>query len=399
MTRHLPPAGSALSFQKSPEHILSSRRASDPSHLFFFFLCTYINLTQLPPLYPQSINVDTGKFKKMNNFGVIEVAGTANKATPGWAYVPDTGPALPAALQPKNRKRAAAARNQPGLSLSDLTARQENKLRKDLEALNKDNHRDVNIPVPHKTGGGSRSQNKHTPNVRKILQSQKTFANHLDDYQALLALAESNPAAVVNHPLLFLNNKPLTTSASATPAKSASPAPAPPPPTTTAEKGGASKRSAAAAKRAAAKEKEEERKKARLAAAAKLPEPAPPPPPPLSEETPQEEDVEMVDISDPPPQQQQEEKELPTYPPDGTILPPYKKQPPVPHPGDNDPLLVYLEARATFGGEEGTKYPTRVFCEMCGYWGRVKCIKCGVRVCALDCLEAHREECVTRYGL
>ncbi|KAK4176315.1 hypothetical protein QBC36DRAFT_10332 [Triangularia setosa] len=341
----------------------------------------------------------------MNNFGVIEVAGTATKATPGWAYVPDTGPALPVALQPKNRKRAA--RNQPGLSLSDLTVRQENKLRKDLEALNKDNHRDVSIPIPHKTGG-SRPQNKHTPNVRKILQSQKTFANHLDDYQALLALAESNPAAVVNNPLLFLN-KPLTPVSAATPAKSASPA-APTPP---AEKAGGSKRSAAAAKRAAAKEKEEERKRAKMAAS--KPEPVPPPEPL------QEEDVEMVDI--PPPGDKEEEKEeeraAPSYyPPDGSILPAYKKPPPAPHPGDNDPLLVsvvpsfptdeelralmtapplsYMEARASFGEE---KYPTRVFCEMCGYWGRVKCMKCGVRVCGLDCLEGHREECVTRYGL
>lgn len=109
-----------------------------------------------------------------------------------------------------------------------------------------------------------------------------------------------------------------------------------------------------------------------------------------------------------------------SYPPDGSILPAYKKAPPVAHPGDSDPLLVsrvppfptddelralmtapplsYLEARATWGEEEA-RYPTRVFCEVCGYWGRVKCIKCGVRVCALNCLEAHREECMTRYGL
>ncbi len=57
--------------------------------------------------------------------------------------------------------------------------------------------------------------------------------------------------------------------------------------------------------------------------------------------------------------------------------------------------LTYLEVRAGWGG----RYPVRVFCEMCGYWGRVKCLKCGTRLCALDCLEAHREECVTRYGL
>ena len=91
--------------------------------------------------------------------------------------------------------------------------------------------------------------------------------------------------------------------------------------------------------------------------------------------------------------------------------------PPPAHPGDADPLLMsrvpplptdaemrrllaapplsYGEAR----GNWGVTYPARVFCEVCGYWGRVRCLKCGTRVCALECLETHREECVTRYGM
>lgn len=60
-------------------------------------------------------------------------------------------------------------------------------------------------------------------------------------------------------------------------------------------------------------------------------------------------------------------------------------------------LLSYMDLRVVFG-EEGERYLIRVFCEMCGYWGRVKCMKCGVRVCGLDCLEGYREECVIRYG-
>jgi zinc finger HIT domain-containing protein 1 len=112
-----------------------------------------------------------------------------------------------------------------------------------------------------------------------------------------------------------------------------------------------------------------------------------------------------------------------SYPPDGTVLPAYNRPPPQAHPGDADPLLVsrqvpfptdeelkalmtapplsYLEARATVDGgvAPGGPYPERKFCEVCGYWGRVKCGKCGGRVCALDCLETHREECLRRYGL
>jgi zinc finger HIT domain-containing protein 1 len=88
----------------------------------------------------------------MNNFGVIEVAGTRKTSAPGWAYVPDTGlnPSV-AALQPTNRKRVA--RNQAALSSSDQSARQEAKIRKEIEALDRDSHRDVNIPIPAKHGG------------------------------------------------------------------------------------------------------------------------------------------------------------------------------------------------------------------------------------------------------
>ncbi|KAG5986045.1 hypothetical protein E4U54_005652 [Claviceps lovelessii] len=99
------------------------------------------------------------------------------------------------------------------------------------------------------------------------------------------------------------------------------------------------------------------------------------------------------------------------------ILPPPYQDPPASLPGDHDVLLMsrvpqvptdeelrkllsqpplpYLEAL----GHVDETYPRRVFCEVCGYWGRVRCLKCGTRVCALDCLETHREECVTRYGI
>lgn len=103
----------------------------------------------------------------MNNFGVIEVASTATKNTPGWAYVPDTGPALSAALQPANRKRVA--RKQTTLSFSDLSAREETRIRKDLEALDRDSHKDANIPIPPRPGG-SRGMHAHPPGTRRTLE-------------------------------------------------------------------------------------------------------------------------------------------------------------------------------------------------------------------------------------
>jgi len=87
----------------------------------------------------------------MNNFGVIEVAGSKTTQAPGWAYIPDTGASTAAAFQPANRKRAA--RNKATLNPSDVSARQDAKVRKELEALDRDNHKDVSIPIPPKAGG------------------------------------------------------------------------------------------------------------------------------------------------------------------------------------------------------------------------------------------------------
>ncbi|CAH0048005.1 unnamed protein product [Clonostachys solani] len=126
----------------------------------------------------------------MNNFGVLEIASAKKTNAPGWAYVPDTS-VQSSSLQPANRKRA---RNAPGLSIGDLTARQEVKIRKEVEALGQDWGKDNTIPVPVRPG--SRAQGKSTANVRKILQSQKTFANHLDDFLALQqSEAGGGPAA------------------------------------------------------------------------------------------------------------------------------------------------------------------------------------------------------------
>ncbi|KAF7542439.1 hypothetical protein G7Z17_g11578 [Cylindrodendrum hubeiense] len=264
----------------------------------------------------------------MNNFGVIELASAKTTAAPGWAYVPDTSVNRSA---PANRKRA---RNVPGLSIGDQTVRQETKRRKEAEALDRDGGRDNTIPLPVKSG---RAQGKHTPNVRKILQSQKTFGNYLDDFLALQALTESNTAASSRSNAAGANNKKAAPNKRDTPSSSRQPAP--------------------------------------------------------------EEDTQMLDADLPP-----------------LLPPPYKILPPDDQ-ADSDPLLVSrvpempsdeelrkLLARPPLNYGEATgdwneKYPVRVFCEVCGYWGRVRCMKCGTRVCALDCLEAHREECVTRYGL
>ncbi|KAH6659911.1 hypothetical protein BKA67DRAFT_653118 [Truncatella angustata] len=297
----------------------------------------------------------------MNNFGVIEVASTRTTNAPGWAYVPDTGP-VPSATGTQSRKRA---RNTGGANLSyaDLTARQETKIRKELEVLDRDNSRDVVIPIPSRPGGASsRTGGKSTPNVRRILQSQKTFANYLDDFIAAGAGIDTSAG---------------------TPSGAA-----------------ASGRSAAAAASAAMS-------RARTAGAPQQSQRRPDAPatkPAGKQAVGNPEDVEMTDAPGS----------------RSAYLQSYTGSLPPPNPSDDDPLLVsrvpplpsdeelkalmsappltYLEAKAGWNDED-KRYPTRMFCEVCGYWGRVRCMKCGVRVCALECLETHREECVTRYGL
>ncbi|KAB5551257.1 hypothetical protein GE09DRAFT_1287908 [Coniochaeta sp. 2T2.1] len=301
----------------------------------------------------------------MDNFGVIEVASGKTKNAPGWAYVPDHAPNPSASAFPTSRKNRAA-RNTAALGLSDLTARQDAKVRKDLEALDREpSTRDIAIPAR-----SGKAQTKHTPNVRKILQSQKTFANHLDDWIAFQSVSRDNPQAT---------------------APWAPPAPA---------------AATANLKRTASSSHH----KASPSSSKSKPATAKPQPPPQPSSS--TDDTPMTDAPPPPP------TSLPqSYPPDGALLPAYNRPPPIPHPGDTDPLLMsrtvpfpsddelrelmtapplsYLAARATVDRTP----ELRKFCEVCGYWGRVKCGKCGGRVCALDCLETHREECLRRYGL
>ncbi|KAF2433858.1 hypothetical protein EJ08DRAFT_41666 [Tothia fuscella] len=63
------------------------------------------------------------------------------------------------------------------------------------------------------------------------------------------------------------------------------------------------------------------------------------------------------------------------------------------------PALSWTEARVgpplppSKGGP-----PQRHFCEICGYWGQVRCLKCGSRVCALECKNAHDQDCKQRFA-
>jgi hypothetical protein len=112
------------------------------------------NHTRLVIYHASRAATHTWFYDTMINFGVREVANSRATAAPGWAYVPDTGlNASVAALQPSSRTRV---RNQPTASLHETTAKQEAKILRELAALDRENHRDVSIPVPirHKDNAG-----------------------------------------------------------------------------------------------------------------------------------------------------------------------------------------------------------------------------------------------------
>jgi len=84
--------------------------------------------------------------------GIEVLPNSTSIKSPGWALVPDTrGGAAQVVAQPTGgRKRAA--RN-VGLASGDTTARQQNAVIKHLADLDRDSHRDIQIPVP-KDGAG-----------------------------------------------------------------------------------------------------------------------------------------------------------------------------------------------------------------------------------------------------
>jgi zinc finger HIT domain-containing protein 1 len=351
----------------------------------------------------------------MELFGVQELPNSKSINTPGWAYVQESGlNSAGAALQP-GRKRAA--RNQPSASAHENTAKQDAKILRDLAALDKDSHKDVQIPVPvrHRDNAGRGnfapktpkmevntnnsflvSHGKVTPAVRKILQSQKTFANHLSDAEALASLTLTQPQSQSQS---HTATSSLVSASRASPASSSRSTPKP-----ISQTGSGSKRSH---KRkdfystATPAETPLRRVSTQNAAAAANN-------PTIKSELSTGADVVMGGT------------EAPSIAAGTSLL---NDLPPElelkPHPGDNDPLLksripqvpaeeeletliampplTYLEARGSLTSED-LKRPTRNFCEICGYWGRVKCQKCGTRVCALECLRTHQEDCYTRYG-
>jgi len=84
--------------------------------------------------------------------GVEVLPNSTSIKAPGWALVPDTGHGPYQAVSQPTTKRGRAARAS-NLGAGDTTARQQNAVLKHLADLDRDSHRDVQIPVPKDPAG------------------------------------------------------------------------------------------------------------------------------------------------------------------------------------------------------------------------------------------------------
>ncbi|OJZ90930.1 hypothetical protein ASPFODRAFT_57172 [Aspergillus luchuensis CBS 106.47] len=306
---------------------------------------------------------------------------TTTHATPGWTYVPDRGfdPAKAAITPAIGRKRGI---RDPGRA--DLSSRQNNAIVRHLAELDRENHRDVQIPIPvkQKDASGRGTRGKVTSNVRRILQSQKTFRNYLDDEEAALAQQAStqqtqqqtSSTSSSHRPSVNKITKPGSTSRrSSTPLTAA---PTPKPDTSSRSNRNKQQRPASTAPTSS------RASTVTTAAETETETPAP------DKDQPQDKDN----------TESKEEKEEQN--PHELIKSEH----------DNDPLLKSyipsapserimqallaeppLTYHASRAGPPIARKSPRYFCCMCGYWGKIRCKNCHLRTCGLGCYKVHED--------
>jgi len=289
----------------------------------------------------------------------VELLPSTSYAQPGWSYVADRGfnPSKAATAPTLGRKRGIRDAGKGG----DISSRRANAIARHIAELDRENQRDVAIPVPvkqAKEAGARKTREKTTSNVRRILQSQKTFKNHLDDEEAAIAaggggmttvqggvnanIAAKTGKAAVAAAAARRSSTPVTTPSAVTPAR---------------------------------------RKRPSAAMNAGN----------VSTSTPTPSQLETTDAETENDSEGQKPKLLKTEHDNDPLLRSYAPT----MPSDRimqlllaEPPLSYNASRAAPPHES---QPPRNFCCMCGYWGKIRCKNCHVRTCGLDCYRVHED--------
>ncbi|KAK3677236.1 hypothetical protein LTR78_002774 [Recurvomyces mirabilis] len=271
---------------------------------------------------------------------IDELPATQSRQAPGFAWVAVSG----AQNDPSkswgttNRKRArASVGGQTDQQREALSARQQREVERRIRDLNSDNSKDVVIELPRKPGTASAVKAGKTTNTKKILASGKNFAHYLDDEEAEIARTGRREG-----------------------------------------EGEALPQPQRASKTPLARRKTREDSSMSISPAPSSNSMGPPPLPrgvngsagaSMQDDNAEEDD----DYSFGMPSEADIEALL--------SLPP----------------LTYSQARAA--PPPPTVPPRRRFCETCGYWGRVKCMKCGTMTCSVACKDVHDlDRCLKMYA-
>ena len=294
-------------------------------------------------------------------FRVELLANSSSHATPGYTYVDPAKAAMAPAL---GRKRGIHNAGKGG----DISSRRANAIIRHLAELDRENQRDVQIPVPArpaKEAGARVSRTKTTSNVRRILVSQKTFRNHLDDEEAAIAAGGGGLSIPVG---------------------AAAVGPAIPSRVKAAVVAAATRRSATPASSAAAR-----RKRPSSATTATAPATATATATSTSTPTPAPSQAENPDAEADEDPTEREHKLIKTEHDNDPLLRSYAPTMPSERIMDRllaEPALSYNASRV--GTPISTQLP-RAFCCMCGYWGKIRCKSCHLRTCGLDCYKVHED--------
>lgn len=283
---------------------------------------------------------------------IEELPTTQTKQAPGFAWVAVSGADPSKNWGTTNRKRQRASGLGAGQSESQreaLSARQQREVERKIKELNGESAlgRDVVIPKAKGSvgGGGGATKVGKTSNTKKILGSGKVFAHYLDDEEAEIARTggRGDDVGVV-----------------------------------------AAAAVASASTQRASKTPIARRKSSQLQKEASTGSPAPS----LAKETSTfsqtavPPDVMAID-GDQDGEADESIPPLPTQAEMEALL--------------NAPPLTYNQARSA--PPPASAPPPRKFCEICGYWGRVRCMKCGNMTCSVVCKDAHDEnKCLKFYA-
>lgn len=280
----------------------------------------------------------------------VELVSDTSTATPGWSYAPTRGFDPTQAMAPTlGRKRGIRDAGKGG----DISSRQANAIARHIAELDRENQRDVAIPAPVKQAreaGARGTRAKTTSNVRRILQSQKTFRNHLDDEEAAIASGSGGVAGMQGAGGANIVAAKGGKTAAAAVRRSATPA------------------STAGVKRSAA-------------VSGTI----------TGTSTPARETETMDVETDGDEEPARKPKLIKSEYDNDPLLRSYA--PPVPSDRIMQKLLAEppLSYNASRARPMAAGRPGRHFCCMCGYWGKIRCKSCHLRTCSLDCYKVHED--------